>query len=59
METEELHTVEPIQWTPAGVVMLDQLKLPAEVVHHTYTDYRDVAKAIKTMIIRGAPRSRK
>src|SRR5271156_3741947 len=55
METDELHTVEPIQWTPAGVVMLDQLKLPAEVVHHTYTDYRDVAKAIKTMIIRGAP----
>ena len=50
-----MHTVEPIQWTPAGVVILDQLKLPAEVVHHTYTDYRDVAKAIKTMIIRGAP----
>ncbi len=35
--------------------MLDQLKLPSEVVHYTYTDYRDVAKAIKTMIIRGAP----
>ncbi len=50
-----MHTVEPIQWTSAGVVMLDQLKLPAEVVHYTYTDYRDVAKAIKTMIIRGAP----
>jgi methylthioribose-1-phosphate isomerase len=54
-ETNELHTVEPIQWTSAGVVMLDQLKLPCEVVHHTYTDYRDVANAIKTMIIRGAP----
>src|SRR3984885_8580621 len=35
--------------------MLDQLKLPSQVVHHTYTDYPDVAKAIKTMIIRGAP----
>jgi methylthioribose-1-phosphate isomerase len=54
-ETKALHTVEPIQWTSEGVVILDQLKLPAEVVHHTYTDYRDVAKAIKTMIIRGAP----
>ena len=50
-----MHTVEPIQWTSAGVVMLDQLKLPSEVVHYTYTDYRHVAKAIKTMIIRGAP----
>ena len=50
-----MQTVEPIQWTSAGVVILDQLKLPSEVVHYTYTDYRDVAEAIKTMIIRGAP----
>lgn len=35
--------------------MLDQRLLPGEVVHHTYTDYRDVAKAIKDMEIRGAP----
>lgn len=54
-ETKALHTVEPIQWTSAGVVMLDQLKLPGEVVYHTYTDYREVANAIKNMVIRGAP----
>jgi len=35
--------------------MLDQLRLPGEVVYHTYTDYREVAKAIKDMVIRGAP----
>jgi methylthioribose-1-phosphate isomerase len=35
--------------------MLDQRRLPNEVVHHTYTDYREVAKAIKDMEIRGAP----
>lgn len=35
--------------------MLDQRLLPGEVVYHTYTDYRDVAKAIKDMEIRGAP----
>jgi len=35
--------------------MLDQRRLPREVVYHTYTDYRDVAKAIKDMVIRGAP----
>ena len=50
-----MHTVEPILWTAEGVVMLDQLKLPGEVIHHTYTDYREVAKAIKEMVIRGAP----
>jgi len=35
--------------------MLDQRRLPAEVVHHTYTDYREVAAAIRDMVIRGAP----
>jgi methylthioribose-1-phosphate isomerase len=50
-----LRTVEPIRWTPQGVVILDQTKLPAEVIYHTYTDYRDVARSIKDMIIRGAP----
>lgn len=47
--------VEPIEWTERGVRMLDQRRLPGEVVHHTYTDYRDVARAIKEMEIRGAP----
>jgi len=50
-----LHTVEPIRWTNEGVVMLDQRKLPAEVIYHTYTDYCAAAKAIKDMVIRGAP----
>ena len=50
-----MHTVEPIRWTPEGVVLLDQRRLPGEVVYHTYTDYRDVARAIKDMEIRGAP----
>jgi len=42
-----LHTVEPIRWTSDGVVLLDQRRLPSEVVHHTYTDYRELAAAIK------------
>lgn len=50
-----VHAVQPIQWTPQGVVMLDQRRLPAEVVYHTYTDYREVARAIQEMVIRGAP----
>ena len=50
-----MHTVEPIRWTDEGVVMLDQRRLPGEVIYHTYIDYRDVARAIKDMEIRGAP----
>ncbi len=47
--------VETIQWTPAGVVMIDQTKLPREVVYVTCTTYEEVAVAIVDMIIRGAP----
>jgi methylthioribose-1-phosphate isomerase len=47
--------VETIQWTDAGVVMIDQTRLPREQVFVTCTDYLQVADAIKTMIIRGAP----
>ena len=47
--------VETIQWTPAGVVMIDQTKLPREVVYVTCKNYEEVAVAIVDMIIRGAP----
>ena len=46
---------EPIEWTDRAVVMLDQRLLPAEEVRHSYTNYREVAKAITDMVIRGAP----
>jgi len=35
--------------------MLDQRRLPAEEISHTYTSYQEVAKAIREMVIRGAP----
>src|SRR5271156_5626808 len=50
-----MYVAQPIVWTEAGIVMLDQRRLPAEEISHTYTDYRDVAKAIREMVIRGAP----
>src|SRR4029077_12137628 len=50
-----MNVAQPIEWTGKGVVMLDQRRLPGEVVRHTYTDYREVAAAIKDMVIRGAP----
>jgi len=53
--TNTMYVAEPIRWTDRGVVMLDQRRLPSEEIHHTYTDYREVAKAIREMVIRGAP----
>ena len=37
------------------VTMIDQTRLPNEVIYETYSDYQDVAMAIKTLKVRGAP----
>ncbi len=50
-----MYVAQPIEWTENGVVMLDQRRLPAEEISYTYVDYREVAKAIREMVIRGAP----
>jgi len=47
--------VETIQWTDAGVVMIDQRRLPREQVFVTCRNYEEVAEAIRNMTIRGAP----
>lgn len=47
--------IETIQWTESGVVMIDQRRLPEQEVYLTCRDYREVAEAIRTMVIRGAP----
>jgi methylthioribose-1-phosphate isomerase len=47
--------VETIEWTDAGVVMIDQTRLPREQVFVTCRTHLEVAAAIKTMVIRGAP----
>jgi methylthioribose-1-phosphate isomerase len=52
---QPMRAAQPIEWTDAGVVMLDQRRLPTEVIRYTYTNYREVAEAIQTMVIRGAP----
>lgn len=44
-----------IEWTDDGVRMIDQTRLPAEEVYLTCRDYREVAEAIRSMVIRGAP----
>jgi methylthioribose-1-phosphate isomerase len=47
--------VNTLEWTEAGVRFIDQTKLPTEEVYVTCTTYQEVADAIRTMIVRGAP----
>ena len=44
-----------IEWTSDGVCMIDQTRLPSEEVYRTCRSYQDVAEAIRSMVIRGAP----
>ena len=52
---EWVFMVETIEWTDAGVVMIDQTRLPREQVFVTCKSYVEVAVAIRSMVIRGAP----
>src|SRR2546425_794330 len=47
-----VHTLE---WTDSGVRFIDQTKLPAEETYVTCKTYEQVADAIRTMVVRGAP----
>ncbi len=44
-----------IEWQDDAVVMIDQRKLPSKEVYVRCKTSNEVAKAIKTMVIRGAP----
>jgi methylthioribose-1-phosphate isomerase len=46
---------QTLEWTPEGVRLLDQLQLPAKVEYRLCRDHREVAEAIRDMVIRGAP----
>jgi len=44
-----------IEWKDDAIVMIDQRKLPASEIYVSCKTAQEVAKAIKTMVIRGAP----
>ncbi|HTW89409.1 MAG TPA: S-methyl-5-thioribose-1-phosphate isomerase [Candidatus Binataceae bacterium] len=48
-------SVKTIEWRADSVRMIDQRLLPGRETIRIYRDYRAVAEAIRTMVIRGAP----
>ena len=54
-EQLKTHSLRTIEWKDNKVIMIDQTKLPNKLEYVKYSDYHDVANAIKTMIVRGAP----
>jgi len=48
-------SLRTIEWKNNKVVMIDQTKLPNKLEFVEYDDYNQVADAIKTLVVRGAP----
>jgi methylthioribose-1-phosphate isomerase len=47
--------IETLEWTDQGVRFIDQTKLPTQEIYVICKTYDEVADAIRTMIVRGAP----
>jgi len=52
---KKAKTVEPIRWRGDRLELLDQRALPAKTVYVTCRTAGQVAKAIRDMVVRGAP----
>ena len=50
-----MSSFKTIEWKDNKVLMIDQRKLPGEEVYIECVSYEEVAEAIKSMVIRGAP----
>jgi methylthioribose-1-phosphate isomerase len=48
-------SIKPIEYRDGVCRMIDQRRLPTEEIWLDYRDYREVAEAIRTMVVRGAP----
>jgi methylthioribose-1-phosphate isomerase len=53
--TNDQRMIHTLEWTDKGVRFLDQTKLPTEESYVTAATYQQVADAIRSMIVRGAP----
>jgi len=54
-QTKIDSSLRTVEWKDNKVVMIDQTKLPNKLVFVEYDDYNEVAEAIKTLVVRGAP----
>ena len=53
--TQINSSLRTVEWKDDKVVMIDQTKLPNKLEFVEYDDYNQVADAIKTLVVRGAP----
>jgi len=54
-EIQVHSSLRTVEWKNNKVKMIDQTRLPNELVFVEYDDYNQVADAIRTLVVRGAP----
>jgi methylthioribose-1-phosphate isomerase len=47
--------IAPVRWSADHLALIDQTRLPSEEVEREYRRWEDVAEAIRTLVVRGAP----
>lgn len=50
-----MSDAKTVEWVNGRVRMIDQTRIPEKFVYVMFKDYRQVAKAIEKMVVRGAP----
>jgi len=56
LENEGVHSsLKTVEWKDNKVVMIDQTKLPNQLIFVTYDDFNQIADAIRNLVVRGAP----
>ena len=53
--TQINSSLRTVEWKDNKVIMIDQTKLPNQLVFVEYDDYNQVADAIRNLVVRGAP----
>ena len=54
-ESDTNFSIRTVEWKNNKVIMIDQTKLPNELVFVEYDNYNQVADAIRKLVVRGAP----
>src|SRR2546422_10718598 len=55
MDPATITTIAPVRWSDDRLILLDQTLLPEREVERGYQRWEDVAEAIRTLVVRGAP----
>jgi methylthioribose-1-phosphate isomerase len=54
-QPRSVTVISPVRWCDDRLLLLDQTLLPATEVEREYRRWEDIAEAIRTLVVRGAP----